>query len=359
MTSIAQRNEGRRIQQVAYPASSISFDLTYTLLSILFAIGLFLDGWAHNHGRVDDTFFTTWHAILYGSYALIGLLLMGTQLYNMTRGYALMKALPRGYWLALIGVLIFAFAGGADMFWHETFGFEEDMEALLSPSHLSLAIGAFLFLTGTIRSAWQTLGRETSWRELFPSIISWTVLLSLFTFFTQPFGLTSDMFLLTGLRGTETEFLDIRGVGGILISASLMVGVLLMMMRRWKLPLGTVTVLFTLNGALMTWLQIQNNEEYGMILAFLISGLIADALLVWLNPSPNRVLQWRTFAALTPFILSLVFMAALQIVALIQGGQGLWWEIHMWLGAPMMASIAGLFLSYLAVPPQIPEVEAA
>ncbi len=27
--------------------------------------GVYLDGWAHHHGKVDDTFLTAWHAVLY------------------------------------------------------------------------------------------------------------------------------------------------------------------------------------------------------------------------------------------------------------------------------------------------------
>ena len=35
-----------------------SFDGAVTLLGAAFTGDLFLDGWAHTHGRVDDTFFT-------------------------------------------------------------------------------------------------------------------------------------------------------------------------------------------------------------------------------------------------------------------------------------------------------------
>jgi hypothetical protein len=34
--------------------------------------GIFLDGWAHAHGRVDESLFTPWHAVLAG---IAGLLL--------------------------------------------------------------------------------------------------------------------------------------------------------------------------------------------------------------------------------------------------------------------------------------------
>jgi len=45
--------------------------------------------------------------------------------------------------LSLLGVAIFGLSGGVDFLWHSLFGFEVDTEALLSPTHLSLAIGGY------------------------------------------------------------------------------------------------------------------------------------------------------------------------------------------------------------------------
>ena len=41
------------------------FDWGIAALSVWLAIGFYIDMWAHAHGRVDDTFLTPWHAILY------------------------------------------------------------------------------------------------------------------------------------------------------------------------------------------------------------------------------------------------------------------------------------------------------
>jgi hypothetical protein len=40
------------------PAGSGAFDWAITTLCAAFVGGLFLDGWAHTHGRVDDSFLT-------------------------------------------------------------------------------------------------------------------------------------------------------------------------------------------------------------------------------------------------------------------------------------------------------------
>jgi hypothetical protein len=44
-------------------------------LATVFLGGLYLDGWAHQHGRVDASFFTPWHAFFYSGFLLAALLL--------------------------------------------------------------------------------------------------------------------------------------------------------------------------------------------------------------------------------------------------------------------------------------------
>ena len=57
------------------PASSLGFDWLMAVLAALIMAGVIQDGWAHAHGLVDQSFFTPWHAILYGCMALSGIVL--------------------------------------------------------------------------------------------------------------------------------------------------------------------------------------------------------------------------------------------------------------------------------------------
>ena len=90
-----------------------------------------LDGWAHAHGAVDNTFFTPWHAILYiglfGSTAWYGWLTRRqVRPVNIHRiGFALLP--------------VVAVCGVADLAWHSIFGFELDIAAQMSPPHIILA----------------------------------------------------------------------------------------------------------------------------------------------------------------------------------------------------------------------------
>lgn len=48
----------------------------------------------------------------------------------------------------MVGIALFGVAGVGDMAWHEVFGIEANVEALLSPTHLLVIVGAGLFVSG-------------------------------------------------------------------------------------------------------------------------------------------------------------------------------------------------------------------
>src|SRR5712692_6993727 len=182
--------------------SSLRFDLLMGVLGMVFVGGLYLDGWAHNHGLVDKTFFTPWHAVLYSGYFANAVLLVGIVVINHLRGYRWQQAIPSGYELSLFGVPLFLTAGVGDLIWHTLFGFEVGIEPLLSPTHLLLAFSGLLIMSGPFRAAWRRTDSVSthSWAALLPAILSLTTILSLFTFFTSfahPFvetGLVTDAF---------------------------------------------------------------------------------------------------------------------------------------------------------------------
>src|SRR3972149_4428666 len=131
----------------------IGIDCQVVVLSAVFVGGLFLDGWAHAHGRVDQSFFTPWHAVFYAGYAAVASALVTSLLRNRARGYPWRRALPAGYGLSLLGALIFGVGGVGDMIWHMLFGIEAGVEALLSPMHLALGLGLGLIVWDTYRLA--------------------------------------------------------------------------------------------------------------------------------------------------------------------------------------------------------------
>jgi hypothetical protein len=167
-----------------FPPSSVGLDWLMGVLSALLVSGIVQDGWAHAHGKVDQSFFTPWHAILYSMMALNGFVLGALALRNARRGHSLRHALPYGYGLALAGVMLFAAGGVLDLLWHTVFGIEEDLDALLSPTHLLLALAAMLIFSGPLRSIGRQNDRSASgWLRVGPVVPALLAILILFGFF--------------------------------------------------------------------------------------------------------------------------------------------------------------------------------
>ncbi len=115
-TRLERRGAGGRRERSPTVRSTTLFDWTVTLLSVWMTAGLYLDGWAHQDGRVDDTFFTPWHAVLYSGVFAMLLFLLFHQVRNMLRGAAGIRSAG---WLPAInaGSAAVRDGGAVDMLW--------------------------------------------------------------------------------------------------------------------------------------------------------------------------------------------------------------------------------------------------
>jgi len=318
------------LQKETLPLQGATYDWLMTALLTLFLGGLFVDGWAHFHDKVDQSFFTPWHAVFYGGFALCAGFLVLTMILNRARGYTGRATLPTGYDLTLTGVVIFAGGGVADMAWHMAFGIEQNNEALLSPSHLILAAGMFLMMSGPFRSAWSR--RES--HAPYSAILSLTLVLTGLTFMTSyasPF---------VNFYHSESE-----EVTAILIHTLLTMGFVLLTLRRWTLKPGSLTLIFTINAAFMSALA----DEYNLIFAWLAAGILAEGLYFLLHPGIQSPARLRWFALLIPAILFSLYFLTQYLT------DDLHLRIHVWGGAIVLSGVLGVFLTYLLIPPAIPE----
>jgi hypothetical protein len=321
----------------------IGFDWSMAILGLCLIGGGFLDGWAHSHGRVDNTFFTPWHGVLYGSYLLCGATLMGVTLINYFRGGSVFTAIPRGYELSLLGAVLFMLAGVGDLIWHSLLGFETGIDPLLSPPHLLLGASSVLLISGPLRAAWGRTEETHHWSTLFPAVLSLIAFYSECTFFTEYAHYVPHMWYIT-----EPPYSNLRaalGVTGILLGTAIFMGLLLFAMRRWRLPVGSITLFLGLNFSLMCVFE----DQYAYIPVMLIPGIVADLLLWLLKPSALRLAALRLFAFGVPFVYFLTFFLALLL------SRGITWSIHLWLGTVLLTGVLGYLLSFLVVPPAIPQ----
>jgi hypothetical protein len=343
---------GERSDRGAAAVGGVGFDWLMVALGAWLLGGLYLDGWAHIHVPALETFFTPWHAVLYSGYLAGAAALAVTFYRNTRRGASWSAALPVGYGLSFGGVFIFLFGGVADMLWHLIFGIENGVEGLVSPTHLALALGGSLMVTGPLRAGLHrgaTVAR--SWISRMPMVASLTLLLSLFTFFTEyasPYGstwvaLAPD----SGPRGLVFLYQSV-GLAGFLIQPAVLMALVLFVLRSRPLPGGSLTLLLSVNVALMAIIhdKFLNTGPYPLIGAAVLAGLVGDVLLSWLRPSPDRIRAFRTVAFAVPALQYLLYFAAIMVWARVT------WSVHLSTGAVVIAGGAGWLVSYLVVAPE-------
>jgi hypothetical protein len=148
----------------------------------------------------------------------------------------------------------------------------------------------------------------------------------------------------------QREWGQMTGMLTILLQAGLLMGLILLAVRRWQLPFGSLTLILVLNALLMgTQAEGDTLEVLPQILLLSgLSGLLADLLLWGLKPSLLRLGVYRLFAFAAPLLIYGVYFTLLQL------SEGVSWTVHLWTGAIILAGVVGLLVSYLAVPPPEP-----
>jgi hypothetical protein len=327
------------------PVGGLAFDWLMVGLSCWLMVGAFLDAWAHSHRfNTLESFFTPWHGVLYSGFLATSGAIVYAFYRNRTRGYHWRKAVPRGYELSLIAMFIFAFGGVGDMLWHTLFGIERNLEAALSPTHLTLAFGIVFFLTGPFRAAWHRREQsETRWAVQFPMLLSLSFALAIMTLLTEFAHPLVGIWANTATSQTG----EMLGIASIMLQTALLMGWVLLIVRRWRLVPGALTFLFTLNALLLSILQ----YNWFLVPAVFLAGLCADALVQWLQPSAAQPRTLHIFAFVVPAIYYFFYFLDLMVVEQVA------WTPHLWVGAIFLAGATGLGLSYLLVPPALPAGE--
>lgn len=310
------------------------FHWTVALLSGWMMAGASIDAWAHRTRPGPETFFTPWHGVLYSGFLAVG----GFLLWHAVRGRpegTTRARLPDGYLPSLWGAGIFLAGGVGDMLWHTLFGIEESLEALVSPSHLTLGVGAGLIVSGPLRAAWH------SGRAGFPAVLSTTWLLSVLTFFTQ-YGHPFVEVLASRPQPDDGSIFSVAGVLGILLQTIFLVGLVSVLLTRLSLPPGAMTVMLVANGLLLAVLE----ERWSMLVVAVVAGACGDGLLSALRPSTLRPAALRAFCP----ALAVVWPGAYFVWLLLTTGTG--WTVPLWVGTVATAGLLGWLVGLAVLPPR-------
>jgi len=131
-------------------------------------------------------------------------------------------------------------------------------------------------------------------------------------------------------------------IDAIIISSLIAIGMLLLIVRRWRMPLGSMTFILGLYGFAMA----TQSDTYWDIPAALATGIVADILLAVLKDRARYGNGLYAFGFVIPFVMCIGYLAAVYVH---DGGLG--WPPNMIIGAPFIAGIVGLFVSFCFSPP--------
>lgn len=320
-------------------------NLTTIVLGWWLMIGIFIDGWAHNRfGESLETFFTPWHAVFYSGFAAVA----GWVLYLAWRGWQAgrrsLAAFPAGYNLAALGVPVFFLGGLGDLTWHTIFGIEVGLDALLSPTHLLLFLGAELIVLSPLAAAWaEPVGRRAPGLIVWPAVLS-TIAGLCFASFMHMYS-WALLSAPTALGWSQSR----AALAVTLLTALMLAAPVLLLLRRFHLPFGAVTAIYGVNTLLMVVMASTIQDGWRQVLLMLLAGLLADTLIQALSPAPGRPYAYRAFALALPLLVWVPYFVGAQAMGLNN------LSLELWAGVSVMAALGGLALSALIVPPALPK----
>jgi len=317
-------------------------DLIGALFGLALVGGVLADAWAHtNILSTLESFFTPWHALLYGGFA-------GTAAWTWWLAFRHRRrnarwwanAWPAGYKLGAIGSLIFLVGGAADMFWHQIFGIETSLRITMSPSHMMLSIGGALLLTSQMRSWWASGegGLRTVTGVLSASLGTMMgVILIIGMSGVVTIAPTREYVAVTGGNASTTG--AAQGIQAYLVGTLVILIPVLLMLRRRATPIAATGIAGLLG--LFSMLQ----REFPMpltaaLIGMVVAAAVADTVVYRLDirrgiDAPGRL---PIAGAIIAGSLWAGHLIGLQL------GAGIRWPVELWAGTVVLTAVLGALL---------------
>jgi hypothetical protein len=336
---------------------------TLSVLVTWVAFGLAVDTRSHRESASIDSFFTRSHALAYaaGTACAVFLLLLARR--RQSAGAIGLRAIGSGLESAYLGLGVYVLGGIGDLLWHVNFGVEQELKILFSPTHLLLLCAMLMLGFGPVRAAWMSadqVNAETSVstqrfsRSMLTGITRfWPValatgmlmaVLNIFFTYASPFEQPIFTTQLPLLVSQFSEFFHVSASMGVFIHTVVLFGLMLLVARRWSLPLGSFTIAFlVLFGSMYVYFDWQVQRT---AVAALLGGIACDLVNLGLQVIRNPRHRFRALGLFAP----LVFWSVYLVVT--KDGKPITWSAEQWSGTIAWTGLLGLALTVVLLPPK-------
>ncbi|MFT7649763.1 MAG: hypothetical protein ACI8Y4_004527 [Candidatus Poriferisodalaceae bacterium] len=314
-----------------------AYDRFFAIASIWAVSGLFLDGWAHRHRPELESFFTPWHAVLYsGFFAAVIAIVMEWRASGFPSGGLAHRR------QTFVGLALVVLGGAADSIWHTALGIETSLDALVSPPHMVLLVGAVLALSSPIRRGWFESATRFGPTEIV-SLACSTAVVAFFFQYVSPFSRGAVAAVWETYDPDLAESVHIVGFLAFLIFTVLLVAPLLYLRQRFDLPPGVMTVHFVALAVAMTGLD--EFDNWRLMLSVIPAVAVGEITRGMLDSraKSGQVRGWPVLVIVVLWSGHLLMLDATDEVK---------WPVELWLGAVVMSGLLAWTLSLIALPPQ-------
>jgi hypothetical protein len=365
------------------PTTTWREDLITMALCFWPITAMFFDGRGHNNETGQESFFSVAHLFLYGGLTVLGLwITLLIVRYQVAAGVDVRRlmvdfaAIPVGYGVAIIGLGLLGLGGPIDLIWHSAYGFEVGVDAIYSPPHLMLFFGGLLVCSTGIRSMWAKDDIAPDLRRFTPVILSTilfvgvagfiTMYLSAFmTNVTPTADFVDDLARFNDDRANQSTSVNAglagygddewpynfysasHGMASMIITTLVLLGPTLLILRRWRVPFGSVTLIYLGFGVLVNIMT--EYSDIVLIIPLILAGVGIDLL-------QRRLGRQRSDGRVTLGGIRIVGTAAAALLwisyyAVLALDQGIGWEPTLWVGALFVGTMTGFGVAFLIAPP--------
>jgi hypothetical protein len=295
-----------------------------------------------NPGDLEGDFLSGWHLVLYGGVASVGAWIAWGA---FRRGPSFVGSVPT----TTIGFLTLTVGGAFDAVWHEVYGTEKAVEALVSPPHLVVFAGLVLLLTSPLVLLWprpvDRLGLVASIAAVV-SVVSALLVASLFTGFLSPMagGLSLQAGYVEPLVGESlSEYDQVRGLGVVVWTAALVVAGFTPLLARFGVTRGLLGLGVATLG--LPPVVLSGESSLPVLVSFVAAGIAMEvAVALWARPTLGRVAAPVTGALVAGVLWAASFWA-------LEADGRMWWTPALRWGSVMIAAMIGAATAALVTLP--------